>query len=139
MEKSEVIAFRKKMRIDDAVVLKVILDNMQEFNEDQNYMMWDDTDGILYAIRLNSDYHRNSIKDFPVEVIATSYENIQFISVDLSIDKTKLFLAPFIGKTISQSSVDKLITEFSSDSFDTHSHSTKGKPFENEDGTPLTD
>lgn len=86
MEKAGVIAIRDMYKA-KKLPMRIVCDNMEIFYDnikDQNSsidIIWDDANEIFYAYRAN--LQPTLQKRYPVELTATTYENIQFIMVYL--------------------------------------------------------
>ena len=76
MIKADVVKFR-----DEACAgckdIVVVCDNMIIFSTNTSFVVWDDDNERVYSIRANTgQYTQDGV---PMEILCTSYENIQYI------------------------------------------------------------
>ena len=87
----------------------VVCDNMLMYhaNVPFNYILWDDTNEVFYAIKLSDDqYHYD---ERPYAVVTTSYGMIQAMRMDR--DETEL--RNFVKATgVTTPNIDKMLNEF---------------------------
>jgi len=102
MEKSNLILVRDKHKALNGTI-SFIGDNMQLYNENKDSVIWDDvnTNGIVNVIRPNVNYKTNVEK--PISFETFEYEQIQYISSTMDIDKLITLLDGFV--------IDGLLTE----------------------------
>ena len=81
MLKDDVIKFRDQA-CKGANNLIVTCDNMFVYSNTSDFLIWDDDNECLYAIRANTDHYNQD--QFPMEISCTSYENIQYIECNIS-------------------------------------------------------
>jgi len=101
MEKSNLILVRDKHKALNGTI-SFIGDNMQLFNENNGPIIWDDvnTNGLVNVIRPSTNYKTNAEK--PISFETFEYEQIQYISSTMGIDKLITLLDGFV--------TDRLIT-----------------------------
>lgn len=57
----------------------VIVDNLKMFDESINFMKWDDDNQILWVFQRTENILRNVGEQARIQLIATSYEHIQYV------------------------------------------------------------
>lgn len=80
MEKESVILIRDRFKEQGAKVLIVVADNNEWFRNLNEFMIWDDSNEILWSLSINTDGATQP--EAPFNVRATTYENIQYIKAD---------------------------------------------------------
>ena len=88
MEIKDVVKIRQKLsNIKDVnnypCAIAVIGDNMILADESKDYLSWDDENGILYIVKQNTEAGVGN-RVARIQVICTSYENIQYIRTNLN-------------------------------------------------------
>lgn len=92
MLKEEVIKFRDEA-CKGSLSIIVTCDNMIVYSTATEFLIWDDDNEHLYAIRANTD-HYNQDKA-PIEISCTKYDNIQYIEGNISAANLKTVLDDF--------------------------------------------
>lgn len=82
---------RQNISANDKLSFNIIGDNMMRFNNRSDMVIFDDTNGIMYALKVNTDHHTDVTK-FPIDIIATSYSNIQYLQTGVSKEQLELIL-----------------------------------------------
>lgn len=88
MEKAHIQKIRKVL----GDKLSITGDNMLLFTEKvkHQHVIWDDNNELLYSVRLQMN---NYIKDQqPYTIVATSYENIQYLSTSATLEHLNTIL-----------------------------------------------
>lgn len=93
MEKANLISVRDQHKTLNGTI-SFIGDNMQLYNENKDNVVWDDTTGIVHAIRPSTNYRSNVEK--PVSLETFEYSQIQYISSSMGIDKLTTLLDGFV-------------------------------------------
>lgn len=84
MEKAQVIKFRDSFGREN---IRVVCDNEQLFIDGSAgvFLIWDDDNEMLYRVGTNNNYYQQ--KEKPVDILGTSYENIQYIGKSLTMEE----------------------------------------------------
>ena len=72
------VVFLRDLLLENSDSLVVYGDNMHIFSNKVDYLVWDDDNERLYCIRANVDQYSQAQR--PVEIIVTTYENIQYMT-----------------------------------------------------------
>ena len=82
----------------DPCGIAIVGDNMVLADENFDFLKWDDEAGMLYIIRQNPEKRQNA----RIQVRATSYENIQYISANVDKSRFPAFAKGELGFTDTQ-------------------------------------
>lgn len=89
MDKVTVIKLRTDYKAKGAK-LQVYADNGQQFEELHEFLIWDDENEILTAVRINPE-HQSQFTN-PIAIFSTTYEFIQYIEGLFEKDSAKEYL-----------------------------------------------
>ena len=108
MLKEEVIKFRDEA-CKGSTNITVTCDNMIIYSNATEFLIWDDDNEHLYAIRANTDHYNQD--DSPMEISCTKYDNIQYIECHISGENLKTVLDEFFiaNSLIDENQKEKII------------------------------
>lgn len=88
MEKSTIISLRKKLKMGKNLPLRIRTDENYVYDESNSFVMWDDTNSLLWMVHHNQ--YRETNVSCPVEILAVDYDRILNISVALNSEDAKI-------------------------------------------------
>lgn len=87
MEKSTIISLRKKLKMGKNLPLRIRTDESYVYDESNSFVMWDDTNSLLWMVHHNQ--YRETNVSCPVEILAVDYDRILHMSVALNSEDAK--------------------------------------------------
>jgi hypothetical protein len=107
MEISEVVRVRDKLKAGKDIPVRIIADNMQIINEQNDYVIWDDTNGIITVIRPNAERHINK-KD--ISILCFDYTSIQYLETFISLTGATDILTKVLAGQKDTATIDKIVS-----------------------------
>lgn len=104
MDKETVISLRTRLKQNN-IPLRIWCDNEHHFDESDEFIAWDDANEIIYAIRPTTlrDQGTGHAPDIPMQVVTTSYEQIQYIVAAVNKE--------YLDKIVAELQSDGLVTD----------------------------
>ncbi len=110
MEKTLFISIRD-MHKEGNNKVSFITEETKIYNENNDTVIWDDTNGVAHIIRINDDYRLSQEKPFIIESI--EYDVIKFVSSSINTKRLKDILVEFINDSIiTQERGDNILSFF---------------------------
>ena len=114
MEKAQIIKLRELYKdtgytiTGDNIELFV---NKPETKAAKEFILWDDTNEIVYSIRIN--HHYSTQKDYPVLIQAATYDIIQYIGTSMNVAQFEQIMNNIKSEVMCDtSSVDEIVQAY---------------------------